>query len=247
MRPPSDRRTAAPRPTRAVFFDAGGTLIHPVPSVGGVYANVTAPLGARIEPDRFERVLYPIWADYREKAARDEVPLPTTDAGDLAMWRIMAERLYEGMPELRAVDFERWFVDVYEAFSSGANWRFFPEVEETISGLRARGISVGIVSNWSSRLGRILEDLAFHDRVDFAVISAVVGHRKPDPRIFEPALAASRAKPSEAIHVGDTYGEDVVGAERAGIRGLLVDRHGISTHGRPEITIPTLLEVLDHL
>jgi len=239
---------AAPRrPTRAVFFDAGGTIIHATPSVGAVYASVTEPLGARIEPERFERVLYPIWADYRERAAREEVPLPTTDAGDLAMWRIMAEKLAAGIPELRAVDFERWFVAVYEAFSSGANWRFYPEVEETIAQLRARGVGVGIVSNWSSRLRHILEDLAFHDRVDFAVISAVVGHRKPDPRIFAPALEAARATPGESLHVGDTYGEDVVGAEAAGIRGLLVDRHGISTHGRPEITIPSLLGVLDHL
>ncbi len=240
--------TATSARVRAVFFDAGGTLIRPWPSVGGIYAAVTGRLGAEIAPERFEEILYPVWADYREKAARGEVPLPTSDEGDLAMWRIMAERLFAGLPEIRGVDFERWFVDVYEAFASGETWRFFPEVEETLARLKQRGLTLGIVSNWSSRLRGILERIGAHESMDFTVISAVVGARKPDPRIFLPALEASGARPEEAVHVGDTYGEDVVGAEAAGVKGLLVDRNGNGArHARPEITIRTLLGVLDHV
>jgi len=56
--------------------------------------------------------------------------------------------------------------------------------------------------------------------------SAEAGARKPDPAIFEAALALAGCSAPEAVHVGDTREEDVEGAEAAGIRALLLDRKG---------------------
>jgi len=53
--------------------------------------------------------------------------------------------------------------------------------------------------------------------------SHLVGVEKPDPRIFQLALAQAQARPAQAIFVGDIYAIDVLGAERAGIRPLLLD------------------------
>jgi len=53
-----------------------------------------------------------------------------------------------------------------------------------------------------------------------------VGYEKPHPRIFELALSKACVSPSEAIHVGDSYYHDVVGAEGVGITPVLLDGSG---------------------
>jgi putative hydrolase of the HAD superfamily len=50
-----------------------------------------------------------------------------------------------------------------------------------------------------------------------------VGISKPDKRIFQLTLNQLKIKPQEAIHVGDWYYSDVIGAERAGMEALLFD------------------------
>jgi putative hydrolase of the HAD superfamily len=60
--------------------------------------------------------------------------------------------------------------------------------------------------------------------VDFVVISAEVGVRKPDPRIFEEALRRAGVAAGEAVHVGDLPEEDIEGARRAGLGAFLIDR-----------------------
>jgi putative hydrolase of the HAD superfamily len=50
-----------------------------------------------------------------------------------------------------------------------------------------------------------------------------VGYAKPDPRIFEHALSVSGSDASSTLHVGDMYYADIVGAEAAGIRAVLLD------------------------
>ncbi len=56
--------------------------------------------------------------------------------------------------------------------------------------------------------------------------SAIVGFEKPDPRIFEHALAAIGAAPERAAHVGDLYHADVTGARAAGVHPVLLDPFG---------------------
>jgi len=72
----------------------------------------------------------------------------------------------------------------------------------------------------------VLDRCGLADLLDETVSSAAAGARKPDPAIFATALELAHCRPGEAIHVGDTAGEDVEGAEAAGIRVLLLDRDG---------------------
>jgi putative hydrolase of the HAD superfamily len=64
--------------------------------------------------------------------------------------------------------------------------------------------------------------------------SADEGVEKPDPRFFEIALARSGARQETTIHVGDLYHVDVVGARRAGLRGVLLDEANL----RPDADCP---------
>ena len=62
--------------------------------------------------------------------------------------------------------------------------------------------------------------------MDGAASSAVVGHAKPAPAVFEAALEIAGVAPDEALHVGDSLDNDIEGARAAGIRAVLVDRSG---------------------
>jgi putative hydrolase of the HAD superfamily len=104
------------------------------------------------------------------------------------------------------------------------NWAVFPDVPDALRRLRASGLRVGVLSNAGSQLPAFLASLGLADLLDFAVVSAVEGVRKPDRRIFERALELAGARPEEALHVGDMYVEDVLGARRVGVRPILMDR-----------------------
>ena len=58
--------------------------------------------------------------------------------------------------------------------------------------------------------------------------SGVVGHEKPDPRIFEPALEAIGPQQGATWYIGDTPAFDIVGARRAGLEPILMDPFGIN-------------------
>jgi putative hydrolase of the HAD superfamily len=63
------------------------------------------------------------------------------------------------------------------------------------------------------------------------VTSAEVGAAKPDPRVFERALAVAGVDAAQALHAGDKVDYDLEGAAAAGVRGVLVQREGIPPPG----------------
>jgi HAD superfamily hydrolase (TIGR01509 family) len=121
-----------------------------------------------------------------------------------------------------------------------------------LASLRARGLRTAIVSNtpWGSPAQAWRAELARHNllaAVDAAVFCTDVGYRKPHPAPFERALSLLGVRPAEAVFVGDDPRWDVAGAQRAGLRPILVAPRRIE--GIPE-TIPvavTLGQVLDYL
>lgn len=140
------------------------------------------------------------------------------------MWREITERIHARVPGLSEIDFDSWFEALYVRFGDPEVWRLYDDVEPALVGLRARGLKLGVVSNWDTRLRRICGGLGLDRLVDFIVISAEAGVRKPDPRIFEEALRRAGVGAAEALHVGDLPEEDVEGARRAGVRPVLIER-----------------------
>ena len=206
---------------RAVFFDAGHTLVYAHPDLGTVYTETTAALGPQIEPRRFLENFQPVFREsVREYASQGKA----SDEQDYTMWRDITRRLYERIPELHAIEFSAWFEALWRRFGEPEVWRLFNDVVPVLTELREKGLVLGIVSNWDTRLRSICAGIGLDRLVDFIVISAEVGVRKPDPRIFHAALEQAKVEPGEAVHVGDLPAEDGEGAKRAGVRPLLVDR-----------------------
>jgi FMN phosphatase YigB (HAD superfamily) len=56
---------------------------------------------------------------------------------------------------------------------------------------------------------------------DSVTYTQEAGANKPDPTIFQLALKRAGCSPNEAVHVGDSYEKDVLGARRIGIMPIL--------------------------
>ncbi len=107
-----------------------------------------------------------------------------------------------------------------------ANGVAFDDAHSTIQRLARRDVKLGIISNVSSHevaMG-ILDKVRLTRYFDEIVTSAMVGIRKPDPGIFRYALMQFRARPEEAVMVGDSEIHDIGGGYISGLKTVLVDR-----------------------
>lgn len=96
-------------------------------------------------------------------------------------------------------------------------------VRELLGELRDCGVKLGCVTNGGVREQQAkLDHLELTGSFDAILISEAVGCKKPDPRIFEAALAEVGAAAGETWFVGDHPLNDVVGARRVGMEGVWV-------------------------
>jgi putative hydrolase of the HAD superfamily len=193
---------------RAVFFDVGGTLIEPAPSVGEIYAQVARRHGIAAEPARLEAAFRQSWAALAGGAVT---------VSRKQWWREVVFRTL-------GCENEACFEELYEFFARPEAWRVYPDVEPTLRAAKARGLHVGIISNWDERLRPLLNAIGLARQLDSMTISCEVAAEKPSPKIFHAALRTAGVAPHEALHVGDAYEEDVRGAHAAGLKALLLDR-----------------------
>ena len=92
--------------------------------------------------------------------------------------------------------------------------------------MQAGGLQLAVVSNSDGSVEQSLVASGLRDYFAAVLDSHIVGHEKPDPRIFEKALEICDADPARTVHVGDLYAADVVGARAAGVHAVLLDPFG---------------------
>ena len=105
-------------------------------------------------------------------------------------------------------------------------FRTFDDVVPALRELRERGLRLVVVSNWDCSLPEWLDRAGIGELVDGTVSSAVVGESKPAPAVFEAGLRLAGCDAAEALFVGDSVENDVLGARAAGLRAVLVQRAG---------------------
>ncbi len=212
---------------RTVLFDVGNTLLH---LDYGFVAGVLAAHGHPVTPGDV-RV-----AEYGAKAAVDralasEGERPERIEGLLwqggagagpSYFSIVLHGL--GVPRDEAPP----ILAALAAYNRAAClWRVVdPGTGAVLEALRARGLTLGVVSNADGRVEADLERAGLRRHFATVVDSHVVGVEKPDRAIFELALARLRATPDTALYVGDVFGIDVRGARGAGLAAILMDPIG---------------------
>ena len=216
----------SPLTCTAVLFDAAGTLLHVTPSVGHVYADGAARHGVHVDPDAIN-------AHFRDEFRRriaipDHVsPFHTSEEEEAAWWYALVEAVFESAGA-RFADgaFDAYFAELHKHFAWPGPWRIYDDVVPTLDALEARGIRKAVLSNWDSRLPLLLDRMGLASRFEFILTSAEVGWRKPDPRIFDAALARLGQPRKRVLHVGDSHEQDVLGAQRAGVTPIHLQRDG---------------------
>jgi putative hydrolase of the HAD superfamily len=108
----------------------------------------------------------------------------------------------------------------------------FDDVLPTVKILKERQLKIGLLTNIHRGISDICKELGLEPYMDVIVSSGEAGADKPDPTIFRFALERAGVDPGEAVHVGDQYLQDVVGARKVGITPIFIDRFDVS----PEIT-----------
>ena len=104
----------------------------------------------------------------------------------------------------------------------------FEDVIPALKALRSAGYRLGVLSNLRRNMDQLCHRLGFSPYLDFCLNSADVGAEKPNAPIFMAALESAATSPEQAMHVGDQYRSDVLGARAVGIHPVLIDRGGHS-------------------
>lgn len=123
---------------------------------------------------------------------------------------------------------------------------------ETLRELRTRGLVTGMITVCSDDVPAVWNETPFAELFDAVVFSCLVGLRKPDPRIYLLACERLGVQPEDAVFVGDGANDELAGAERVGMRAILIHRaehdpasHEVAEWRGPRVTqLPQLLELL---
>jgi len=228
---------------RAVFFDVGNTLLYASPPVSEVCRRVLEDAGHRHDISVIDSYMPLVDAYYEQRYAEDDA-FWTDEERTTSVWVGMYSLLCRKLGiEDEAVTIAR---RVYDEFGRPDRWALYDDVRPAFERLRDRGLTVGIISNWDSRLVRLLQGLGLRDVLADIVSSADVGLHKPDPRIFELACSRIGVAPEHAAHIGDHHYADFLGASALGMTAVLIDRHGVDAdHGvTPICSLDALEEAL---
>ena len=205
---------------RAVFFDAGATLLYPDPPVEEVYARIFADDGVRFTHGELRDALTTVWIEP-------------------AFWRDFlgrVRRLLDGGPLS-----DEAFGRLAQHFRDPAVWAVYPDVIPALDALAARGMPLAVVSNWDSYLPRLLELRGLSRYFQTVSVSALEETGKPDAEIFRRTCARMAVGAADALHVGDSLRDDYEGARAAGLHALLLDRK--NQHGDVAERIASLAEL----
>jgi len=211
------------RDIKAVFFDAGYTLLCMDPDQPTIFRRVCSELKIELDDTRFhEGVLHAnAMLSPRHPHA---VPKPFSQAAIDEFWTRYNHALLSVCAR-RPQDAKQAEL-VYRHFTALIRWRIYDEVHEVLGAMHQRGLRLGVISNWNGDLEDVLRQTGLHAHFDFVLDSARIGHEKPHGPIFGEALRRAGVAPHQALHVGDSPEHDVEGAIASGLDAILLDRMG---------------------
>jgi HAD superfamily hydrolase (TIGR01549 family) len=231
---------------KAVFFDWFNTLAHYHPPREELEQQALEELGFSVPLQTVSQGLYLADKNFYEENAR--LPLRRRS-------REEATKVYMGFQQI--VLKEAGIPPTDELVMQltarmrqlNANMKFvlYDDVLHTLKAIKNKKLTIGLLSNLQRGIDEMCRELGITEYIDFSVTSGEVGEDKPKPPIFLRALELAKVKPSEAIHIGDQYRNDVMGARGVGITALLLDRNNLY----PEITdcprLKSLGEIVSYL
>ena len=203
-------------PLKAVLLDLGLTLTKTA-SFPEIYRRILARFGVKVSVDEVDRA---------QKETESEFDTATYSAEvRKEFWTNYNTSILEKLDVKENTAFLAAQID--ELWWECSHIHLYPDVEPTLSGLRAKGLKLGLVSNgFKQDLEYVLGKLDIKRWFDVIVCIDSCNCAKPDKEIFLYALNKLEIEPCDALFVGDSVIHDYEGALGAGIKPVLIDREG---------------------
>ena len=206
-----------PKGTRAVIFDAVGTLIHPEPSAAVVYFEEGRRFGSGLTQ---ATIAARFATAFRRQEEIDRIAGFRTDpVREVARWRAIVREVLDDV-----TDAEPCFQSLYEHFAR-------PDSSRTDRGNHGHPRETG--GEWVSSRRRVeLRRATFKRSRGERMVRAAdchsheIGWRKPAPAFFAAACRAIEAKPHHALYVGNDAENDYDGPRAAGLSAVFFDPRG---------------------
>ena len=227
---------------KMVFFDAAGTLFNVRGSVGEIYACQALQYGKQVAPSALQRAFVRQFRQQPPMAFGRGLNASERLSQEKQWWRKLVQEVFAGLGEFP--QFEDYFEEVFDFFRTAAAWELGADTKATLTALKQHGLRVGVISNFDSRLYDVLRTLELLAYFDSIHISTEVGAAKPEAAIFAAALQANHLTAPQALHIGDSFREDVQGAQAAGLRAIWLQREPDASTTSDVMPVCSLLEIL---
>jgi HAD superfamily hydrolase (TIGR01549 family) len=172
-----------------------------------------------------------------------EIPLDEVERGYMALLEESHPNVLQGviaLEEARVERFRRLFLQAGEEVSPAragvcaelyqkayrAARRPVPGAIPLLRRLRSMAKIAVVSNNLIEEQKEKLRCCELYPFVDCLVVSEEIGAAKPEPAIFEVVLSRLRCGAQEAVMVGDSWTEDIIGAHGVGIRPVWLNRYG---------------------
>lgn len=226
--------------TQLIFFDIDQTLLD---FKGAEKSAVEAIYDEFIDQSYFSKQdFYQSWQEIGEYHFKKYLRRELTFA-DQKVNRM--RDLFNGTGETITDKQAHQFFDLYLGYFEDS-WRAFDDVLPCLESLS--GYRLGIITNGDeSQQIKKLEKIGIADFFEVVVTSGKTGRSKPDPYIFESACREASVKPEQSIYVGDNLKVDILGSQSSNMKGIWINRDGISDEGHKVTSIACLTELKELL
>lgn len=220
---------------KGLIFDYGGTLDTAGDHWSYVIYDGWQKAGLKVETEEFRKAY--VFAE--REMARVKHVLPHHTFADMLLIKMRLELQF--LCDRNLIDAK----DIESKAESIARYCYQAAKESVkkaipiIRELKKR-YPIVLVSNFYGNIEAVLKDFGAADLFDNIIESAVVGVRKPDPRIFELGCEALRLTPGDVTVIGDSYSKDIEPALSIGCKAVWIKGRCWSEEEQNRIYAPTI-------
>jgi len=213
------------RKIKAVLFDLGNTLVYQQP-----YEPFQRILQANGIAKSIEEIKEAFEQGNKEFDAERQVVFPLHEF--YVRWNMTILKHLGITSSLRSLA-----EDIDSQWFNFSKIHVYPEVEESLRRLKQMGLKLGVVTGgYEADIEQMLSKTGLAELFDVCVGADTVGKRKPEPEAFKYALERLSVKPEEAVFVGDRFEQDYLGAQKVGMKAILILREGKPVTGVESIS-----------
>ncbi len=206
----------------SIVFDLDSTLLDNSSyqdTLAGICRQVSE-LHPGVEPRQLQQANLTIWTSNKDRYMT-ELWDGTKDTFSLGeeVWELTLAQC-----GIQSRSIARKAARIHDA-TEARHFRLYADARSAVQALQQTGIRMALVTNGPSQLQRRkIEILGIAPWFEAVLVSAEVGHSKPEPEIYMLALESLNADPKDAWFVGDNLYTDIAGANNVGMPSVWVNR-----------------------